>query len=306
MRVAITGATGLVGEFLVPHLLKRKHEVQALWHNNKSATKKFDDHPGLTWLQGDLRDEASLAQLVAHCDSVVHAALEHIPGRYRGGEGDDPERFEDINLRCVERFFKSLRESQVSRTVFISSRAVFDGHRNLNGSLDDESPTRPETLYGKIKAKVEVMGDSLEDIGFCTLRPTGIYGQSKLYKDNKWFNLIQQSIDRRSSLKDLSNQMRTEVHGEDVANAIELLLTSPIEVVEHRRFNCSDIAVSQAQLARLVQRIQQGGPIDWNALLEGIPPTNPMSCPGLKSLGWCPGGWAKLERTLQTMVAAEL
>lgn len=304
MRVAVTGATGRVGEFLIPRLLEENYEVNALWRNDKRWAEKFKWDKRFRWFQGDLTALDTLERLVADCDAVVHAALDHQPGRYRGGEGSDPTRFEQVNLHQTEAFLKLLQKTQVSRTVFISSRAVFDGYVERTANLSDATPTKPDSLYGEIKAKTELLGDSLTGIGFCTLRPTGVYGETHRPQDNKWSELISNENEGDSPSEGHSNQLRTEVHGNDVAAAILLLLTAPLEAVEHRHFNCSDIAVSQAQLVGLLRQLEEGDGVDLNALPTGNPPINPMVCDGLTELGWQPGGTAKLVTALRQMKAA--
>ncbi len=302
MQVAVTGATGLVGEFLIPHLLKHGHVVHALRRIGGRDTTKFELNTNLHSFDGDLMDLKSLERLVVDCDAVVHAALEHQRGRYRGGEGDDPIRFKRVNLHQTEAFLKALQETRVARTVFISSRAVFDGYRDPAAQISESTPTRPASLYGEIKAQTEALGNSLSNIGFCTIRPTGIYGETRDPQDNKWWDLISRAGDMPSS--EDSNQLRTEVHGEDVASAILLLLRAPLSSVERRHFNCSDIAVSRAQLVELCRQIKREQELDFDALPRGVPPNNSMSCDGLADLGWQPGGMTKLGHTLQRMLAA--
>ena len=303
LRVAVTGATGQVAEFLIPLLLENHHEVHALWHSDKRKTEKFGSFDRLHWYQGDLMDLVSLQKLTTDCDAVVHAALEHVSGRYRGGEGDDPARFRDVNLHKTEAFLKMLQGTQVKRTVFISSRAVFDGYGESTSNLNDATPTNPESLYGEIKARTEDLGNSLAGIGFSTLRPTGIYGETHRLSDNKWSALIADAKADDVSGEVYSNQLRTEVHGEDVASAILLLLTAPLEGIQYRCFNCSDIAVSQAQLVDLMRKVMNEQSVELDALPVGIPPNNPMACDGLTELGWKPGGMAKLLHTLQHMLS---
>ena len=304
MRVAVTGATGLLAEFLLPKLLEDHYEVHALRRTDKRGAEKFRPNDRLRWFQGDLMDLASLRELTTDCDAVVHAAFEHLPGRYRGGEGDDPARFKTVNLRQTEAFLKMLQGTRVKRTVFISSRAVFDGYGESTASLTDATPTKPDSLYGEIKAQTEELGDSMTEIGFCTLRPTGIYGETHRSEENKWVDLISDVTTGDVSSSIYSNQLRTEVHGEDVASAISLLLTAPLARVEHQRFNCSDIAVSQVQLVDLMRQIKEVKTVAVDSLPAGISPNNPMACEGLAELGWQPGGMPKLAHTLRRMLTA--
>ena len=85
MRVAVTGATGYVGRFIIAELLARGAEVRA-WAREGTDCGGFPR--AVTWIKGDLRGRRGIAALVEGADAVVHAAFEHVPGRYRGGEGD--------------------------------------------------------------------------------------------------------------------------------------------------------------------------------------------------------------------------
>ena len=303
MRIAVTGATGRLGEFLIPALVADGHEVHALWHTRSENLQKFDAHAQLRWFQGDLRDLASLAELVDGCDAVVHAALEHVKGRYRGGEGDDPARFRTVNQTQTDSFLQSLQHTSVKRTVFISSRAVFDGYTEGTEAIGDCAKPRPRSLYGTIKANTERFGDTLDGIGFCTLRPTGIYGETSHLTDNKWHDVLTAGYSVTNDTEE-AHQLRTEVHGEDVAQAILLLLSAPLSAVEHRHFNCSDIAVSRAQLLAFVTQSKRGEKVAFESLPSGLPPVNPMRCDELRELGWQPGGIRKLELSLRQMVEA--
>ena len=59
-------------------------------------------HPGETmaewWMEGALDSPAAMSALVRGADVLVHAALDHLPGIYRGGEGDDLASFLRTNV----------------------------------------------------------------------------------------------------------------------------------------------------------------------------------------------------------------
>ena len=303
MRVAVTGATGLLGRFLVPHLLARGHVIHAL-KRQTSNVAGFASSKNLHWFKGDLTDVDSLEALVERCDGVVHSAFQHIPGRYRGGEGNDPKAFMAINLQCTLAFLDALVKAGVKRTVFVSSRAVFDGYSESTNPIGDDAQTDPQSLYGELKARTEDYGNTLENIGFCSLRPTGIYGLTHPVSRSKWFELVAEATRQSTSRLGYSMQQRTEVHGKDVASAIELLLMASNSHVEHKSFNCSDIAVSELQLAELSARIFHKQELDLDALPESIAPVNPMACDRLAALGWRPGGLPQLAETLAALLAA--
>jgi uncharacterized protein len=75
MRVAITGATGLVGRSLVPKLLAAGHEVVVLTRNASTATQKF---PQATVVQYRPLESGDWQRAIDGCDGVVNLAGEPI------------------------------------------------------------------------------------------------------------------------------------------------------------------------------------------------------------------------------------
>ena len=122
---AITGATGYIGRFVVAELYRRGFAIRAL-------TRPKSDHGGfvmpIDWLIGDLRDASVLDRLVSGASVVIHLAYEHVPGRYRGGEGDDLPAWLTTNLYGSLALIQAAHKANVAQFVFLSSRAVFREH----------------------------------------------------------------------------------------------------------------------------------------------------------------------------------
>ncbi|HND55422.1 MAG TPA: NAD-dependent epimerase/dehydratase family protein, partial [Pirellulaceae bacterium] len=76
MRIAVTGATGFIGRYIVRHLVGLGHDCRC-WCRPASDRTGFEDVAAarLAWLAGELGDPHATAELVAGCDAVVHAAL---------------------------------------------------------------------------------------------------------------------------------------------------------------------------------------------------------------------------------------
>ena len=129
--------------------------------------------PGLEWVLGDLTDAESRQSLVRDVDAVVHLAYGHIPGRYRGGEGDNLAEWLDTNLKGSIDLLIAARDAHVPQFIFLSSRAVFS--RTEEGRILDEThPTSPDTHYGAYKVAVESMMKSFAAVeGMCTNRRKG-------------------------------------------------------------------------------------------------------------------------------------
>ena len=294
MIVAVTGATGYVGRFIVKKLLDEGVKVRA-WRRPSSNLTGLPKN--IEWIDGDLSSPDSARALVEGANGLVHAALDHTPGRYRGGEGEDAARFRRLNIEGSVALLDAARSADVERAVVLSSRAVFG--RNVIGPIRDDDPVEPDTEYGSAKVALEdyVRSAGAEGWPITALRPTGVYGIVTPIERSKWFDLVKGAVDDRV----VPARSGTEVHGDDVASAVWALLSSPPDRVAGGAFNCSDIVVSNRDIVRLVHEFTgKSGPLPE----EGDPPSGIMRSDALKALGVTFGGRSVFEKTVAGFVDA--
>ena len=75
MRIAVTGASGFLGHYIVNHLAARGHACRC-WFRPRSDRGGFEAaERQIEWIPGELGDTSACSRLVDGCDSVVHAAL---------------------------------------------------------------------------------------------------------------------------------------------------------------------------------------------------------------------------------------
>ena len=267
MRIALTGASGLVGRFLVRGLAAAGHEIETLpgWRLGQPAP-----------LEG--------------CAALVHAAFAHVPGKYRGGEGDDPARFVALNRDGSLRLFEDAKAAGVGQVVFLSSRAVYDA-LPAGTPLPDGTPAAPASLYGRVKAEAEAGLAALSGEGFATasIRATGVYGPGEVHK---WTGLFADYLAGRP----IAPRVATELHGDDLAAAILLILRNGAQGA----FNASDLLLDRHDLLAEVQRLT-GCPHPPPPGAENA--VSVMSCERLAALGWQPGGWDALRASLPAMLS---
>ncbi len=301
MKIAVTGATGLVGRFVIAELLASNHEVCALTRSTK-VLEGFDiSTESIRWHKGEMKDERVLAGLCEGCDALVHAAFSHVPGRFRGGEGRKPTQFWEQNFGGTVRCIEAARDAGLERIILFSSRAVFDGIEQYEAKVDDSNTPLPNTHYGLVKYASELLGTLYSDIAVCSLRPTGIYGLTWPRSDTKWWKLLSNQF-RGSRESSVSSASRTEVHGQDVATAVHLLLEAEVDSVRGRSFNCSDIVVSESRIVEIAREILSSGSVAGIELADLPNPRNTMRCDALKSLGWKPGGNERLVATVSEIL----
>ena len=81
MKIAVTGATGHIGNVLCRILVEQGFEVRALYRSDSTAISDLN----LTLIQGDVLNYKSLLELVDGCDVVINcAAIISIHGDPKG------------------------------------------------------------------------------------------------------------------------------------------------------------------------------------------------------------------------------
>lgn len=292
MKALVTGGTGLVGRYIVETLLESGYDVTVA-----GRTPPADGllPRAVAFRAATLEPEAIDEDLFAGIDAVVHAAFDHLPGRYRGGEGDDPERFRRLNLDGSIRLFEAAKRAGVRRAVFLSSRAVYDGVPP-GTPLTEDLNLKPASLYGDIKLLGEQALAALNAPDFTTssLRLTGVYGD---LRPNKWDALFADYLAGRP----VPVRAGTEVHGRDAGQAVRLMLETDADKVGGQSFNVSDIVADTHEILACV-KAENGCdvPLPAPAAREDVAA---MTTDKIRGLGWQPGGQPLLAASVAELAA---
>ncbi len=283
MRLLLTGAGGYLGWFIAANAQAAGDHITALGRRD----------PGLGgFIPFDL---GHAPPALPPADALVHAAFDHVPGRYRGGEGDDPAGFLARNRDGSVRLFDAAQAAGIGRVVFLSSRAVY-GPRPSGTPLTEDMAPAPDTLYGRMKADLEADLAARARPGFVpvSLRITGVYGQATPGGPHKWADLLADFVAGRP----VPPRRGTEVHGACMAAAVRLALTLPPNHVSPRVLNVSDLDLDRRDLLALYAE-EHGLDRPLPDRAPGAP--NAMDCAPLRALGWRPGSVVRLRATLAAL-----
>jgi nucleoside-diphosphate-sugar epimerase len=301
MRIAVTGATGFLGRYLVRGLARSGHELRC-WYRPGSDRGGFEEVAGaIEWLPGELGDPAAARQLVGGADAVVHAAVQWHGPRNRGsGSHGDANVFFGVNLTGSLQLFQAAFDAAVARFVFISTCAV---HEVIlpDRLLDEAHPLWPTGHYGAHKAALEAFVHSYglgQKWPICALRPTGIYGLAHPPHASRWFDLVGRVV-RGERIE--SPRGGKEVHADDVARAVEMLLRADAARIAGQSFNCYDLYVAEEHVARIAKELT-GSASEISNLNRG--PKHQINTSKIRSLGMAFGGEAILRRTVEELVEA--
>jgi nucleoside-diphosphate-sugar epimerase len=151
--VAITGATGFIGQTITRQFLLGGYRVRALVRSVKRAGCLPDR--GVDLVSGSLDDGASLESLVQGADAVVHCA-----GAVRGAT---QEQFDRVNVEGVRRLLQALEAQETPpRLLSLSSLAAREPRLSF---------------YSMSKYKGEqVLVNEARRVVWDVLRPPAVYG----------------------------------------------------------------------------------------------------------------------------------
>jgi nucleoside-diphosphate-sugar epimerase len=186
--IALTGATGFVGQAVLDAALDAGYVVRALTRRTQPERK------GVDWIGGDLGNVAALGDLMRGVEAVIHVAgVVNAP---------DAAGFEEGNVTGTLNVIEAAIGAGVRRLVHVSSL----------------SAREPElSIYGASKAKAEkfVMASPLD---WTMVRPAAIYGPRdkdmfELFRAARW-GVMPMPRDGRASM----------IHVEDLARLLVALV----------------------------------------------------------------------------------
>lgn len=151
--VLLTGGSGLLGRQVIPHLLARGARVRVI------GRRPGQDAPGLTWIQGNLRDPAALHPALAGADAVLHLATQPLKAA--------------ADLAMAEALFEALPGSDVRHLVYMSIAGLERMQRApyYREKLDIESRLEASGLPVTIQRSTQFHGFVAELLGRLTLGP---------------------------------------------------------------------------------------------------------------------------------------
>ena len=233
MRILVTGTEGYLGSLLAPTLLGRGDEVTGLdtgYYKNGWLYNGVHETPHT--LVKDIRHVTP--DDLAGYDAVVHMAeLSNDPIGDRIGDVTY-----DINHHGSVALASAAKRAGVSRFVYMSSCSVYGV---ADGTVDETSPTDPQTAYARCKALVERDVTALADDDFSPtfLRNATAFGASPRQR----FDIVLNNLaglawtTHRIAMTSDGTPWRPLVHGLDIAKAIRAVLDADRDTVHAQVLN---------------------------------------------------------------------
>jgi nucleoside-diphosphate-sugar epimerase len=220
-KTLVTGASGLLGVYLIRELLKTNEPIIAIYRSKIPLQLSPEEQAQVNWIQGDILDVMFLAEVMEDCDKVYHCA---------GLVSFSPKRIKDlfkINVDGTANVVNACLAAGVSKLIHVSSVASLGRKRNgqtvtENVKWDDNANP---SVYGKTKylGELEVWRGIAEGLNAVIVNPVIILGKGdwhsgsgatfkNAYNEFPWFTEGSSGF----------------VDGEDVAKAMVMLMDSEI------------------------------------------------------------------------------
>ena len=232
-KIFITGGAGYVGSKLVPKLLELDYEVTVL-DLMIYGENVLDDHKRLKKVKGDIRNKDLLKETIPGHDIVLHlACISNDPSFEL-----NPSLGKSINFDAFEPIVKTSVESKVSRFIYASSSSVYGIKKEKN--VTEDMKLEPLTDYSKFKADCEKILNSYksEDFITTTIRPSTVCGYAKRQRLDLVVNILTNHAYHNREIKVFGgDQLRPNVHINDMVNSYLILLDAPSKKINGEIFN---------------------------------------------------------------------
>ena len=177
MRIVVTGGAGFIGSELTRQLLQHGAQVTVidnLVNGNHENISTIDDslQSRLTFVEADIRDEATVIPHLRNVDIVYHLACMGVRHSIHA-----PFENHDVNATATLRLLQGSRQHDVSRFVYVSTSEVYGSARTV--PMTELHPTLPHTVYGASKLAGEGYTRAFHDTydyETVVVRPFNSYG----------------------------------------------------------------------------------------------------------------------------------
>ncbi len=238
IHVLLIGGAGYIGSVVSRLLLAAGYQVTVLdrFLYGDASLEGIKGHPLFTIVYGDTRHIDDMVPVIRKAEAVVHLAeLVGDPLSAR-----DAQTTFEINYLATALIARACSYLQVNRFIYASSCSVYGASSDPDAILYEHSDLAPVSLYAKMKINAEHAILDLQTGNFapCIFRLGTVFGMS--YRPR--LDLVVNTMTAKAVCEhkiDIwgGDQWRPHVHVKDVARAIQLALSAPIDDIRGQVFN---------------------------------------------------------------------
>jgi nucleoside-diphosphate-sugar epimerase len=210
--IALTGATGFIGQYLLRELPKRGYRLRVLLRRPSVMPMQ-----SASAVVGDLARPQNMAAALADVDAVIHSA-----GIAHAMSGLPEDDYRMLNTQATIRLARAAQRAGVKRFIFLSSIRAQSGP-TADRVLTEALAPQPTDAYGRSKLAAEQELAQL-DLDWVALRLTLVYGSGVKGNMEELVRLARSPYPLPLALLDAK---RSLLSLENLAAAIETVLAAP-------------------------------------------------------------------------------
>ena len=182
--ILVTGATGLVGSYLLLHLLENEKKVRAIYRNSESLEKtraffklqnKEHFFDSIEWMQADITDVPSLEKVFIGVKFVYHCAA------LISFDPKEEDQLRKTNIEGTANVVNFCLDFQVEKLCYVSSIAALGDLKEHENIVTEETEWNPEKSHSdyaisKYGAEMEVWRGHQEGLKVVIVNPGVILG----------------------------------------------------------------------------------------------------------------------------------
>lgn len=162
--IALTGATGFIGQWLLRELPKRGYRLRVLLRRPSAVPME-----AASAVVGDLARPQNMAAALADADAVIHSA-----GVAHAMSGLPEDDYRVLNTEATIGLARAAQRAGAKRFIFLSSIRAQSGP-TADHVLTEDLPPQPTDAYGRSKLAAE-QGLAKLDLDWVALRLVLVYG----------------------------------------------------------------------------------------------------------------------------------
>jgi len=254
-KILVTGGAGFISSAFIRHLLQSTpYEILSLdaltYAGNLENLADIRSHERLSFVQGDIRDEALIRSVVEQVDVIVNAAAEsHVEKSILEGASE----FVATNVEGTRVLLDAIREVPVERFILISSSEVYGTAETV--PMDEQHPLNPRSPYAATKAGADRLAYAYHatyGLPIVIVRPFNNFG-ARQHPEKVIPRFVIQALEEQPlTVHGDGSASRDWLYVEDDAEAIEAVIEAGDDVVGEVINIATGVDVSVSRIADLV------------------------------------------------------
>ena len=180
--IAVTGANGLLGSYIVRLLHERKQPFVAIKRKSSDIRHLSDLQKHILWRDADITDEVALREALAHVTGIIHTAA------FVSFNPRNAQKIFAINIDGTRNVVNTALAVNVKRLLHVSSVAAL-GRQKDQREVDEtnkwvNNPFNSNYALSKYRAELEIYRGQEEGLSTVIINPSVILGYSNWDKSS--------------------------------------------------------------------------------------------------------------------------